>query len=55
MKIIEVFGVLVSFALNEGLVRIMESSICRHVENPSKEGASGQNVSIWALYLTFGF
>ena len=55
MKSVEVFGALVSFALSGGLVRILELSICRHVENPSEKGTSGQNVSVWVLYLTFGF
>ena len=55
MNSIELFGAPASFTLNEGLVHVLELSIFRCVENPSEEGASGQSISLWVLYLVFGF
>ena len=45
------YGALISFALNDELIRLLHLSAYRHFENPFGVGTLGQNVSAWTLFV----
>ena len=44
-------GALISFALYDELVPVLDSGACQPFENSFEVGTPGQNVFSWALYV----